>query len=122
FKIKNRFLSTAIVVILSALIAFSGKWSKIWPAFGASNQLVASLALLVISCWLLSKNKPIKFTIIPAIIILITTITALFIQAINYFKAREIILLIISCLLIILAVFIVGEIKEKFSLFKRVKK
>ncbi|MCM8771315.1 MAG: carbon starvation protein A [Candidatus Omnitrophica bacterium] len=121
FKIKNRFLSTAIVVILSALIAFSGKWSKIWPAFGASNQLVAALALLVVSCWLLAKNKSIKFTFIPAVLILVTTVTALFVQIANYIKTKEVALSVICGLLIILAFFIIWEAGGifKLKLFRR---
>ena len=43
--IKNRYLAAIIVVVLSGLLAISGAWQKIWPVFGASNQLVAALAL-----------------------------------------------------------------------------
>jgi len=110
FKIKNRYLSTLIIIVLSATLAFSGKWQRIWPIFGASNQLVAALALFVLSCWLLSKGKTIKFTIIPACFMLVTTIAALLLQAVTYFKHNDITLLIISCLLIILAGFIVWEV------------
>ncbi len=60
FGIKNRYISTLIIVSLSLSLALSGQWNRIWPAFGASNQLIAALALFVLSCWLLAKNKPVK--------------------------------------------------------------
>lgn len=110
FKIKNRYLSTLVIVIFGAALAFSGKWQKIWPAFGASNQLVAALALFVLSCWLLSKGKPIKFVIWPAFFMLITTLAALILQAIKYFTNKDAVLFIVSIVLIALAGVMVYEV------------
>lgn len=112
FKFKNRYLSTVLIVVLSAGLAFSGKWNKLWPAFGASNQLVAALTLFVLSCWLLSKNKTIKFTLLPAFFMLITTIAALLLQAIRYFRHRDSLLFMVSMVLIILAGFMVYEVSK----------
>jgi len=110
FRIKNRYLSTALIIILSAALAFSGKWNRIWPAFGASNQLVAALALFVLSCWLLSKNKTIKFTLAPAFFLLITTVAALIFQAVKYFTHKDAVLLVVTVCLLILTGFMVWEI------------
>lgn len=101
--IKNRYLATIIVVVLSGLLAISGAWQKIWPVFGASNQLVAALALLVISCWLLYHKKTIKFTIFPAVFMFITACLALVIQAQKYLRAGDYLLFIIASVLLILA-------------------
>jgi len=103
FGIKNRYFSTLIIVILSALLAFSGKWNKIWPAFGASNQLVAALALFVISCWLLARNKPILYTLLPALFMLITTLAALAIQFYQYYKSRDFVLMAVVLVLVVLS-------------------
>jgi carbon starvation protein len=110
FKIKNRYFSTLIIIIISAALALSGKWSKIWPAFGASNQLIAALALFVLSCWLLAKKKTIKFTLVPAFFMLITTVAALLFQIKRYLEQGEVILFIVSSFLIILAGFMVYEV------------
>lgn len=119
FKIKNRHFSTALIVILSAGLAFSGKWNKIWPAFGASNQLVAALALFVLSCWLISKNKTTKFTLLPAFFMLITALTALIFQGVKYFTQKDILLLVVSVTLIILAGFMVYEIAPVILIRKK---
>jgi len=113
FRIKNRYLTTLIIVGLSSALAFSGKWQKIWPVFGASNQLVAALALFVLSCWLLSKQKPSGITLWPGFFMLITTGAALFLQSIKYFKNKEFLLFIISIVLIVLAVFMFNEVLSK---------
>ena len=110
FRIKNRYLSTALIIILSGALAFSGKWNKIWPAFGASNQLVAALALFVLSCWLLTKNKTVKFTLLPAFFILITTVAALIFAAVKYFLHKEILLFIIAICLVLLSGFMLVEV------------
>jgi carbon starvation protein len=114
FRIKNRYLSTLIIIILSACLAFSGKWQKLWPAFGASNQLVAALALFVLSCWLLSKDKTTKFTLLPAFFMLITTVAALSAQVIRYFIQKDIVLFFVSAVLILLAVFMVYDVTLTF--------
>lgn len=109
-KVKNRWLSTTVVIILAGYLAWGKRWQAIWPTFGASNQLVASLALLVITCWLLVKGKPYLLTLISAIFMLFTTISALSIQSIKYLKTKQILLLITSATLIILAFFIFIEV------------
>ncbi|KPK98424.1 MAG: hypothetical protein AMJ95_04100 [Omnitrophica WOR_2 bacterium SM23_72] len=113
FNLKNRYFATLIIVAVSAVLAFSGKWQKIWPVFGASNQLVAALTLFVLSCWLLSRGKSIAMTLWPSFFMLITTVTALGFQAVKYFKNKEILLFVISVLLIILAVFMALEVLPK---------
>ncbi|MFH0912966.1 MAG: carbon starvation protein A [Candidatus Omnitrophota bacterium] len=120
FRIKNRYFSTALIVILSAALAFSGKWNRIWPAFGASNQLVAALALFVISCWLLSKNKTIKFTLVPAFFLLITAIAALIFQAARYLAHKDVVLSVVTVSLLILTGFMVWEIM-KVIFMRRIK-
>lgn len=87
--IQNRYLSTLVVVVIMALLAFSGQWQRIWILFGASNQLVAALALLVVSCWLISRNKPVKKTLLPALFMLVTSIGAFLLKLIGAFNTRN---------------------------------
>ena len=118
FNLKNRYFSTLIIVVVSVALAASGKWQKIWPAFGASNQLVAALALLVISCWLLAHNKTLRYTIVPAFFMLITTVAALIYQIFGFIRGKDYVLFSIALVLIGLAVFMTKE----FYLILRLKK
>ena len=125
FKIKNRYLSTSIIVGLGGWLALAKDkadnpiWKKLWPAFGASNQLVAALALFVITCWLLSKDRPTKFTLYPAIFMLITSVAALIYQSVFHLRNRDYLLLGISLTLIILAFTMTFEV---IGVFRRRKK
>lgn len=73
----NRYVPTIVIVVAAGGLALSGQWRVLWPAFGASNQLVAALALLVVSCWLVDKGSSRRFTLVPALLMLVTTIGAL---------------------------------------------
>ncbi|MFH1853939.1 MAG: carbon starvation protein A [Candidatus Omnitrophota bacterium] len=110
FKIKNRFLSTFVVIFTSGALALSGRWSKIWPMFGASNQLVAALAFIVISSWLLGRGKSLKFTFFPASVMLITSIGALLYQLVHFIKSNDILLACVSIVLIVLSLMMVGDV------------
>jgi carbon starvation protein len=73
----NRYAPTIAIVLAAGGLALSGQWRVLWPAFGASNQLVAALALLVVSCWLVDRGPAQRMTLIPALLMLVTTIGAL---------------------------------------------
>jgi len=111
FRIKNRHFSTILVVVLSAALALSGKWNKIWPIFGASNQLVAALALVVITSWMLAQKKKYRFIAVPAIFMLVTTMGALFLQLVQFLKEKNFLLMSIDLALVVLALFMVSEAK-----------
>ncbi len=79
----NRWAATTFAVITAAALAFAtgadGKGAlKLWPLFGAVNQLLASLALLVITMYLRKKGG-LKFLItgIPCVIMLVITCCAM---------------------------------------------
>ncbi|MFC2091890.1 carbon starvation protein A [Elusimicrobiota bacterium] len=104
FHIRNKYLSTSVVILIALYFAM-GNWKAIWPVFGASNQLSAAMALLVVSAWLMSKNKKSVYTFIPAIIMILTSGTALLWQLNKYITQNNRLLAVISALLILLALY-----------------
>ena len=94
-------------------------WQAVWPVFGATNQLLAGLALLVVFVWLSKKGKPTIFVVLPMLFMLAMTIWAL-IQLV-YQSGFDVIgsiaffLLCLSILLIIEAartVFLSGDLRN----------
>jgi len=121
--IKNRYISTLIVIGFGGFLALSGKWSIIWPLFGTANQLVAAMALIVVTSWLLSHRKSIKFTLLPALIMLATAVAALIYQVIRFLKSQEWLLVFITFALLGLAFYMLLEVDLiLFRAFKRRKK
>ncbi|MFQ5866496.1 MAG: carbon starvation protein A [bacterium] len=105
---QNRYFSTAVITFFAGYLAF-GNWKAIWPIFGASNQLVAALALLVVTIYLWAMKKPTKYTIYPGIFVLLTTTGALIYQIGGFIRNENYLLAIIGVILLILAVFMVRE-------------
>ena len=105
---KNKYVAVAFVGVSSGWLAL-GNWKAIWPVFGAANQLVASLVLIVASVYLLMRKRNFLFTAIPAGIILVTTIAALGYQAYDFTTAEQPNrpLAVVSVILIFLAIFLV---------------
>jgi carbon starvation protein len=106
--LKNKYVAVALVGVSSGALAL-GNWRAIWPVFGAANQLVASLVLIVASVYLLMRKRNCLFTAVPAAIMLVTTVAALIYQAYGFATAegeqRSILLAVISIVLVFLALF-----------------
>jgi carbon starvation protein len=74
---KNAHVGTFIASILGLLLVFTGWWQYLWVLFGGANQLMASLALMLITAWLMSEGKNYTWALLPMIFMLVTTIAAL---------------------------------------------
>lgn len=111
----NRWVTSLITVAAAGMIASTGGIKAIWPVFGATNQLVAALALIIVSAYLIGVKKPGIYTIIPAIFMLITTIGALFYKMTQFFGgggANNFVLGVVSVILIILSIYVALEAKD----------
>ncbi|MBL3592823.1 MAG: carbon starvation protein A [Synergistaceae bacterium] len=109
----DRYTATAVGVALAMVLLFyktgnKPAWALIWPVFGASNQLVAALALLAVAVWVtkgLKKNA--TFLMLPMWFMLVTTVAALFLLIKANLKNP--LLSGISVILLVLAVLLVKE-------------
>jgi carbon starvation protein len=82
-----RYLATLVCLILPALFILMPlhdargnpipAWKAIWPVFGATNQLMAGLALLVVVVWLKRRGKSNLFVFLPMLFMTAMTIWAL---------------------------------------------
>ncbi|HLT74356.1 MAG TPA: carbon starvation CstA 5TM domain-containing protein, partial [Ohtaekwangia sp.] len=101
--VGNRHAATLLVVALSALLLSSGEFATLWPIFGSANQLLAALALLAVSVWLIRiKVKPL-FVLIPTYFMFAVTLSSLLLFAFTNLMQGSYVLCIISGLLFILA-------------------
>ena len=82
----NKYLATVVIVFFAYCIGATEGWQKIWPIFGATNQLIAAVALMVGSTYLMAMKKPTAYTLYPAIFMVITTIGALGWQGYRFFQ------------------------------------
>ncbi len=72
----NKYVATVITVILGLAFGLGG-WAKIWPLFGAANQLLAGLALLAVASWLKNAARNHRMLLFPMVFMLLVTLTSL---------------------------------------------
>ena len=83
----------------------------LWPLFGATNQLLAGLAFLVITFWLWRRSLPVWFIIPPAIVMLILPGIAMTIKVYEFFQNSQFLLAILGLATIALQIWIIMEAK-----------
>jgi carbon starvation protein len=80
---KNAHIGTFVASILGMILVLTGWWQYLWVLFGGANQLMASLALMLVTAWLMSEGKNAAWTFYPMIFMFITTVAALIYTSYN---------------------------------------
>ncbi|MDE0299399.1 MAG: carbon starvation protein A [Candidatus Poribacteria bacterium] len=88
--LRNRYVATGVALAVGGAVALmpgpKGPGSGgliLWPLFGAVNQLLAGLAFMVIVFYLLRRNRPIWFAVLPMIAMLVMPAWAMLWQMFN---------------------------------------
>jgi carbon starvation protein len=84
---KNAHIAAIISMVLTLLLVLSGTWIYLWQLFGASNQLMAALSLLIVSLWLRQSRRRIAFAFYPMIFMYVTTMAAIIVTAYNLYAS-----------------------------------
>ena len=117
--LSNRYIATVIAIVPAIMLAFwnlsepgtgairQAGW-VLWPIFGASNQMLGALTLMVLTLYYWQKKKPILPLLLPMLFILVLTFSALIVNAIK-FSGENSLLFILTLLLIILILWMVYE-------------
>jgi carbon starvation protein len=118
--LTNRYIATFVAVVTAMILAFatgaSGKGAmKLWPLFGATNQTLASLALIIITLYL-KRRGGVKWVIsgIPAVFMTVMTIWALILNQVKYGAGGNMLLTVINICILIIALWIATEGVIKF--------
>ena len=117
--LKNRYGATFIAIIPALALTLwniqdpvSGDLTKagwvLWPIFGATNQMLASLILMMLTIYFWRLNKPVLPLMIPFIFVTITTLTSLAINARSFIGKNQL-LLVIDGILITLILWMLYE-------------
>jgi len=83
--LRNVHVGTIIALLLTLFLIWFAPFLRIWGIFGSANQLMAALALLLITLWLMSKAKNYQWTFWPFVFMFVTTVAALLWSAYDSF-------------------------------------
>jgi len=101
--LKHYWFNSGLSVVLMGVLAYSNAFNTLWPIFGTANQLLAAMALLTVSAWLLLRKQRNWFTLVPAVFMVATTLVSLGILLAGYVKKANYILIAADILLLALS-------------------
>jgi carbon starvation protein len=106
----NRFVAGAVAVVLPFLLYVTGKDGALWPLFGASNQLLAGLSLIVVTVWLFkSEGRGWLYTGTPMIFVLFTAGLSMVVNLSRYLADGNYLLLVVGSLILALEIWVAME-------------
>ncbi len=82
---RNIHFGTLISMAATFLLVITGTWVYIWQLFGAANQLMASLSLLVVTVWLAATRRNPTYALLPTVFMYVTTMAATLVTAYNLY-------------------------------------
>lgn len=83
--LRNQHVASVISIVLAILLIMTGTWIYLWQLFGAANQLMAALSLLLVTIWLVSVGKNWLYAGLPMIFMYITTVASILVTAYNLY-------------------------------------
>jgi carbon starvation protein len=111
----NRHVATGFAVLTAALLAFAsgadGQGAlSLWPLFGAVNQTLAALALIIVTLYLRQRGDLKWITAgIPAVFMSVMTLWASILNQFDYGSSNNILLQIINAVIILIVIWIIFE-------------
>ena len=114
--LENRYVSSfvavgsALVMLLAASPKGPGSGGLVlWPLFGAGNQLLAGLSLLVVTIWLRRLGRNYWIALVPALFLGVMTAWSLTINLYNFWNASNWLLFVLGSAILAIGAWIVLE-------------
>jgi len=122
--LANRYLSTTLAVASIAFFAFykidgASAGLALWQLFGSTNQLLAGLALLVVSLYLIQRGRPALPYILPMLFMMGSTLVAMFLKLRDYASDGQHLLLNIGSCITLIALWLMVEAVLALRRFRR---
>ncbi|MBR8843811.1 carbon starvation protein A [Pseudoalteromonas sp. JC3] len=113
--LNNGIFATLLAVACCLLLAFGAGGASgsggmvIWPLFGSTNQILASLTLLVISVYLIKLGRPAKYTLIPMVFVLVMAFFAGVIKLGEYYQKGNWLLVVLDVIVLVVSILVMLE-------------
>jgi carbon starvation protein len=123
--LNNGVFATLIAVGTCLLLAFGAGGASgsggmiIWPLFGSTNQILAGLTLLVISVILIKLGRPVRYTLLPMIFVLVISFWAGVIKMIEFYQSGNFLLVAIDAVVLITSLMVMLEAASVISSCKK---
>lgn len=118
-------IATLVAVGACLLLAFGAGGSSgsggmvIWPLFGATNQILASMTLLVISIMLIKLGRPARYTLLPMLFVLSMSFLAGIATLLKFIEEGNYLLVVIDIIVLVTCVLVILEAASVISNFRQ---
>jgi carbon starvation protein len=110
--LQNRWIAGAIATGSVGVLIYADKASgakSLWPVFGATNQVLAAITLLMCALYLKqSGRKPLPY-LLPAVFIMAITFSAMAIQVTRDFGAGNLLVAVVGTIIAVLTLWVAVE-------------
>lgn len=121
--LKNRYFASALAVGSAFLLMLTSEGGTggllIWPLFGASNQILAALTLMIVFLYLQNRGRTSLAYLFPSALVLTITFWGLILNIQSFYRMDNYLLMGLAVALLLCNVWIFLE--GLVSLFKRAK-
>ena len=112
--LKNRYISSTVAVTAISFFAFyriegQSAGLVLWQLFGSTNQLLAGLALLTVSLYLLERKRPALPYLVPMVFMMVTTLIAMVTKLLSFWRDSNTTLLFVGGAITAIALWLVVE-------------
>ncbi|WP_242945447.1 carbon starvation CstA family protein [Hespellia stercorisuis] len=114
-KTLQKPMVATLITVGAAIALLAYGYQNIWPIFGASNQLLAGMALLGLTAWLARTKRPVLPIAIPMVFMFIVTLTALFMIVRKYLAGGNFLMGGMATALLLLAVVLIAITIKAFK-------
>ncbi|MCH2109336.1 MAG: carbon starvation protein A [Polyangiaceae bacterium] len=107
--LENRYVAGLFAVLPPLALCISGTEGALWPLFGATNQILAGLSLVVVTVWLYKTGRPILYTLIPMVFVLLVAGASMAGNIARYFTQEKYLLVVVGGIVLGLQLLVVAE-------------
>ncbi len=114
--LTGRHSATLFAVVTALLLALvdggAGPGSGgllLWPLFGTTNQLLAGMVLLVITLYLLKRERPLRYTLLPMLFVLFVAGWAMLVNISYHASTGNMLLAVLGGILFIIELWLILE-------------
>ncbi|MGQ9504935.1 MAG: carbon starvation CstA family protein [Thermogutta sp.] len=107
--LANRYFGSLLAVAGIGFFALVPAGKALWTLFGTTNQLLAGLALLIVSTYLYQKRRVVAFTLIPMIFMLVMTTAAMVFNLVKFYREGHTSLWVTTVIVLVMAGWLVIE-------------
>jgi len=107
--IQQRYVAGFFAVAPPLVLYMTGTERALWPLFGATNQLLAGLSLIVVTVWLKKAGRPWLFTGIPMVFVVLVAAASMAGNIMAYWRDGNVLLMGVGAFVLALEIWVVLE-------------